>query len=143
MWSTSCCTSSATPCRRTARAPKAPQHPDRDAQFNYLNEQVRSAQQQGHPVISVDTKKKELVGEFKNGGREWRAKGDPEQVKVHDFVIPEQGKAIPYGVYDLSRDEGWVSVGGRSRHGPFRRERDPQLVEPHGPSQPTAVLATW
>ena len=87
------------------------QHPDRDAQFNYLNEQVRSAQQQGHPVISVDTKKKELVGEFKNGGREWRAKGDPEQVKVHDFVIPEQGKAIPYGVYDLSRDEGWVSVG--------------------------------
>ena len=87
------------------------QHPDRDAQFNYLNEQVRSAQQQGHPVISVDTKKKELVGEFKNGGREWRAKGDPQQVKVHDFVIPEQGKAIPYGVYDLSRDEGWVSVG--------------------------------
>ena len=87
------------------------QHPDRDAQFNYLNEQVRSAQQQGHPVISVDTKKKELVGEFKNGGREWRVKGDPEQVKVHDFVIPEQGKAIPYGVYDLSRDEGWVSVG--------------------------------
>ena len=71
------------------------QHPDRDAQFNYLNEQVRSAQQQGHPVISVDTKKKELVGEFKNGGREWRPKGDPEQVKVHDFVIPEQGKAIP------------------------------------------------
>ena len=109
------------------------QHPDRDAQFNYLNEQVRSAQQQGHPVISVDTKKKELVGEFKNGGREWRAKGDPEQVKVHDFVIPEQGKAIPYGVYDLSRDEGWVSVGGRSRHRSLRRERDPQLVEPHGP----------
>ena len=87
------------------------QHPDRDAQFNYLNDQVRSAQQQGHPVISVDTKKKELVGEFKNGGREWRVKGDPQQVKVHDFVIPEQGKAIPYGVYDLSRDEGWVSVG--------------------------------
>ena len=87
------------------------QRPDRDAQFNYLNEQVRSAQQQGHPVISVDTEKKELVGEFKSGGREWRAKGDPEQVKVHDFVIAEQGKAIPYGVYDLSRDEGWVSVG--------------------------------
>ena len=86
------------------------QHPDRDAQFNYLNEQVGSAQQQGHPVISVDTKKKELVGEFKNGGREWRPKGNPEPVKVHDFVIPEQGKAIPYGVYDLSR-EGWVSVG--------------------------------
>ena len=87
------------------------QHPDRDAQFNYLNEQVRGAQEQGHPVISVDTKKKELIGEFKNGGREWRPKGEPEQVKVHDFVVPENGKAIPYGVYDLSRDEGWVSVG--------------------------------
>ena len=87
------------------------QHPDRDAQFNYLNEQVRGAQEQGHPVISVDTKKKELIGEFKNGGREWRAKGEPEQVKVHDFVVPDNDKAIPYGVYDLSRDEGWVSVG--------------------------------
>ena len=72
---------------------------------------MRRAQQQGQPVISVDTKKKELVGEFKNGGREWPAQGDPEQVKVHDFVIPEQGKAIPYGVYDLNRDEGPVSVG--------------------------------
>ena len=87
------------------------QHPDRDAQFNYLNKQVRGAQEQGHPVISVDTKKKELIGEFKNGGREWRAKGEPEQVKVHDFVVPDDGKAIPYGVYDLSRNEGWVSVG--------------------------------
>ena len=78
---------------------------------------MRSAQQQGHPVISVDTKKKELVGEFKNGGREWRAKGDPEQVKVHDFVIPEQGKAIPYGVYDLSfatkAGSAWVSITTR------------------------------
>ena len=87
------------------------QHPDRDAQFNYLNEQVRVAQEQGHPVISVDTKKKELVGEFKNGGREWRPKGDPQRVKVHDFVIPDNGKAIPDGVYDLRRDQGWVSVG--------------------------------
>ena len=109
------------------------QHPDRDAQFNYLNEQVRSAQQQGHPVISVDTKKKELVGEFKNGGREWRAKGDPEQVKVHDFVIPEQGKAIPYGVLRPEPRRRLGQRGCRSRHGPFRRERDPQLVEPHGP----------
>ena len=91
--STSCCSTSATRCRRIARAPKEPS--TRDAQFNYLNEQVRGAQEQGHPVISVDTKKKELIGEFKNGGREWRAKGDPEQVKVQDFVVPEQGKAIP------------------------------------------------
>ena len=87
------------------------QHPDRDAQFNYLDKQVRRAQKKGHPVISVDTKKKELVGDFKNSGREWRPKRDPERVKVHDFVIPTQGKAIPYGVYDLSRNEGWVSVG--------------------------------
>ena len=87
------------------------QHPDRDAQFHYLNDQVQRAQAQGQPVISVDTKKKELIGDFKNGGRAWRPKGDPERVKVHDFLIPAQGKAIPYGVYDLSRNEGWVSVG--------------------------------
>ena len=82
---------------------------DRDAQFQYLNEQVCRYQKQGNPVISVDTKKKELIGDFKNPGREWRPKGSPE--RVHDFIIPEQGKAVPYGVYDLSRDEGWVSVG--------------------------------
>ena len=87
------------------------QHPDRDAQFHYLNDQVQTAQGQGQPVISVDTKKKELVGNFKNAGRDWRPKGEPELVKVHDFVIPSQGKAIPYGVYDLQRNEGWVSVG--------------------------------
>jgi transposase len=86
-------------------------HPERDAQFVYLNEQVRAQQARGEPVISVDTKKKELVGNFKNPGREWRPKGEPEPVRVHDFIIPEQGKAIPYGVYDLSRNEGWVSIG--------------------------------
>ena len=86
-------------------------HPDRDAQFQYLNEQVLRCQKQGSPVISVDTKKKELVGDFKNPGRDWRPKGSPERVRVHDFLIPAQGKAIPYGVYDLTRDEGWVSVG--------------------------------
>lgn len=86
-------------------------HPDRDAQFTYLNDQVCDHQAQGYPVISVDTKKKELVGDFKKPGREWRPKGEPERVKVHDFIVPAQGKAIPYGVYDLSRDEGWVSVG--------------------------------
>jgi len=87
------------------------QHPDRDAQFQYLNDQVCRFQKQGNPVISVDTKKKELIGDFKNPGREWRPKGSPERVRVHDFIIPEQGKAVPYGVYDLSRNEGWVSVG--------------------------------
>ena len=87
------------------------QHPDRDAQFQYLNDQVQRCQKQGGPVISVDTKKKELVGDFKNPGQDWRPKGSPERVRVHDFLIPEQGKAIPYGVYDLTRDEGWISVG--------------------------------
>lgn len=86
-------------------------HPDRAEQFLYLNAKVRQSLDQTQPVISVDTKKKELVGDFKNGGREWRPKGAPEPVRVHDFVIPDRGKAIPYGVYDLSRDEGWVSVG--------------------------------
>ena len=90
---------------------EGPQHPDRDAQFRYINEQVRRYQKRSQPAISVDTKKKELVGDFKNMGREWRPKGAAEPVRVHDFVIPEQGKAIPYGVYDLHRNEGWVSVG--------------------------------
>ena len=87
------------------------QHVDRDEQFRYIDRRVRSQLRRGGPAISVDTKKKELVGDFKNPGREWRPKGRPEPVRVHDFLIPEQGKAIPYGVYDLSRDEGWVSVG--------------------------------
>jgi transposase len=87
------------------------QHPDRDAQFHYLNAQVRGFQRQHRPAISVDTKKKELIGDFKNAGREWRPKGRPEAVRVHDFLIKENGKAVPYGVYDLARNEGWVSVG--------------------------------
>lgn len=86
-------------------------HPDRDAQFRYLNDQVRRCQRHRQPAISVDTKKKELVGDFKNAGRPWRPSGQPEPVRVHDFVIEGQGKAIPYGVYDLHRNEGWVSVG--------------------------------
>jgi len=86
-------------------------HPDRDAQFRYINDQVRQFQENCQPAISVDTKKKELVGDFKNPGREWRPKGNPEPVRVHDFLVPQQGKAIPYGVYDLQRNEGWVSVG--------------------------------
>jgi hypothetical protein len=87
------------------------QHIDRDAQFSYLNEQAGEHLDAGDPVISVDTKKKELVGSYKNGGKEWRPAGDPEQVKVHDFLDPSLGKANPYGVYDLGADTGWVSVG--------------------------------
>src|SRR5947199_3881852 len=90
---------------------EGPNHPDRDAQFRYINQQVRRFQATGQPVISVDTKKKELVGDFKNAGRQWRPTGQPEPVRVHDFLIPERGKAIPYGVYDLTRNAGWVSVG--------------------------------
>jgi hypothetical protein len=86
-------------------------HPDRNAQFEFINLTVKQFQQRGQPVISVDTKKKELVGRFKNGGREWQPKGEPEQVQVHDFLDKELGKAIPYGVYDLSENQGWVSVG--------------------------------
>lgn len=87
------------------------QHPDRDAQFEYLNEQASAHLAAGEPVISVDTKKKELVGAYKNRGTEWRPGGDPEQVKVHDFIDPALGKANPYGVYDIGADTGWVSVG--------------------------------
>ncbi|EQD79858.1 Rhodopirellula transposase family protein, partial [mine drainage metagenome] len=86
-------------------------HPDRNAQFEHINAMVQRFQARGQPVISVDTKKKELIGEFKNGGREWRPQGEPEEVKVHDFLDQDLGKAIPYGVYDLSEDKGWVSVG--------------------------------
>jgi hypothetical protein len=86
-------------------------HPDRDAQFAHLNESVRAALAAGEPVISVDTKKKELVGDFKNAGRAWRPQGDPEEVRVHDFLIKELGRAVPYGLYDLASNAGWVSVG--------------------------------
>jgi len=85
-------------------------HPDRDAQFSYINEQATAHLTAGDPVISVDTKKKELVGDYKNSGQEWRPAGDPDKVKVHDFK-GELGKANPYGVYDLAADTGWVSVG--------------------------------
>lgn len=86
-------------------------HPDRDAQFDYINTQALAFQAAGQPVVSVDTKKKELVGDFANKGREWQAAGCPETVRVHDFVDRVLGKAIPYGVYDLAANEGWVSVG--------------------------------
>ena len=86
-------------------------HPDRNAQFQHINTQVMEFQERGQPVISVDTKKKELLGNFKNAGREWRPAGQPEAVRVHDFVDPSLGKAIPYGIFDLSENTGWVSVG--------------------------------
>jgi len=86
-------------------------HPDRNAQFEHINAEVKAFQAAGQPVISVDTKKKELVGDFKNGGRELRPKGQPEPVRVHDFIIPELGKAEPYGVYDVAANAGWVNLG--------------------------------
>ena len=86
-------------------------HPDRDAQFMHLNESMRDALADGEPVISVDTKKKELVGDFKNAGQTWRPQGKPEDVRVHDFLIKELGRATPYGVYDLAANVGWVGVG--------------------------------
>ena len=87
------------------------QHPDRNAQFEHINEQATAFQTRGQPVVSMDTKKKELVGEYKNGGQEWQPIGEPELVDVHDFPDPVLGKAIPYGVYDVARNEAWVSVG--------------------------------
>jgi hypothetical protein len=86
-------------------------HPDRDAQFQYINAAVNTALAEHEPVISVDTKKKELVGDFKNAGREYRPVGDPEKVRVHDFLIKELGRAVPYGVYDLAANAGWVNLG--------------------------------
>jgi len=86
-------------------------HPDRNAQFGHINEQTTLFQERGQPVVSVDTKKKELVGDFRNGGQEWQPTGKPVAVRVHDFVDKELGKAIPYGVYDVTTNRGWVSVG--------------------------------
>jgi transposase len=86
-------------------------HPDRNAQFEFINQRVKALQSMEQPVISVDTKKKELVGDFKNGGKELRPKGDPEKVRVHDFKIPELGRVAPYGIYDMTHNIGWVNVG--------------------------------
>lgn len=94
-----------------AKQVEGAQHPDRDAQFHYVNDQACRHRDAGDPVISVDTKKKELVGRFKNGGREWQPAGEPEQVNVHDFMDKQLGKAIPYGVYDVGANVGWVGVG--------------------------------
>lgn len=95
----------------TRKTREGDQHPERDAQFQHINRQIRALQRQGQPVISVDTKKRELVGNFKNAGREWHRQGQPEEVRIHDFRDKELGVAIPYGVYDLRQNDGWVSVG--------------------------------
>jgi Rhodopirellula transposase DDE domain len=86
-------------------------HPDRDAQFRHINRRVKAFQRRGQPVVSVDTKKKELIGRFRNGGREWRPEHHPEEVKVHDFAEKDLGKVVPYGIYDPTDNTGWVSVG--------------------------------
>ena len=95
----------------TRKTREGAQHPDRDAQFAYIARVVKAFHAAGQPVISVDTKKKELLGDFANRGREWRPRGQPEPVRVHDFADPQLGKVVPYGVYDLAANAGWVSVG--------------------------------
>jgi hypothetical protein len=98
-------------CQANRKTREGSSHPDRDAQFEYINATVKAAITAGEPAISVDTKKKELVGDFRNPGRELRPRGDPEPVRVHDFKIPELGKVAPYGVYDIAANQGWVNVG--------------------------------
>src|SRR5271166_4487443 len=93
------------------KADEGSKHPDRDAQFEHINAKVIAAQAANQPVISVDTKKKELIGNYRNGGTDYRPKGDPRRVKVHDFEDKELGKVTPYGVYDVGANAGWVSVG--------------------------------
>src|SRR6516162_4361030 len=97
-------------------------HPDRDAQFRYINRRVRAQQRQRQPAVSVDTKKKETLGNLRNPGAEWQRKGQPREVDVHDFPDPRKGKAVPYGVYDLSHNEAWVSVGVSSDTAEFAVE---------------------
>jgi hypothetical protein len=97
--------------RANSKTREGDSHPDRDAQFAHINASVTRALNEQQPVISVDTKKKEIVGDFKNAGREWRPQGEPEEVRVHDFLIKELGRAVPYGIYDLAANAGWVSVG--------------------------------
>ena len=102
-----------------AKTVEGKQHPDRDAQFRYINEAVTAFQDDGSPVISVDAKKTENVGNFKNGGAEWAPAGQPERVSVHDFADEELGKAVPYGIYDLAANAGWVNVGTDHDTGAF------------------------
>ena len=105
-----------------AKTVEGKQHPDRDAQFRYINAQVPAFQAAGHPVISVDTKKKELAGNFANGGVEWKPAGEPRKVNVHDFADKQLGKAVPYGVNDVTASTGWVNVGTGAGTGQFAVE---------------------
>jgi hypothetical protein len=109
-------------CQANCKTREGSNNPDRNAQFEHVNKTVQAAISAGEPAISVDTKKKELVGDFKNNGRELRPKGDPEPVRVHDFKIPELGKVAPYGVYDIAANHGWVSVGISADTGAFAVE---------------------
>jgi len=95
----------------TRKTREGGKNPDRDKQFQYIAEKVAAYQQAGDPVVSVDTKKKELIGDFKNAGQEWHSKGEPEEVRVYDFIDKDLGKVAPYGVYDITANQGWVSVG--------------------------------
>ena len=105
-----------------AKTVEGKQHPDRDAPFGYLNTEVAAFGAAGDPVISVDTKKKELVGDYANGGAEWEPAGDPRRVNVHDFPDQDLGKAVPYGVYDVGTNTGWVNVGTNADTGQFAVE---------------------
>ena len=119
----------------TAKANEGSQHPDRDAQFGYLNDTSAGFLDAGDPVISVDTKKKELIGGYSNGGREWQPAGEPERTDVHDFPDPalgEHAKAIPYGVFDLANNEGWVSVGDTADTAEFAVESIRRWWQRHG-----------
>jgi Rhodopirellula transposase DDE domain len=109
-------------CQTNSKTREGAKHPDRDAQFTHINTAVKAAIAAGQPAISVDTKKKELVGDFKNAGRELRRQGDPEKVRVHDFKISGLGKVAPYGVYDIAANHGWVSVGIDADTGAFAVE---------------------
>jgi hypothetical protein len=114
------------------KADEGSRHPDRNAQFEHINAKVVAAQAKGEPVVSVDTKKKELVGNFRNGGSDYRPKGDPVRVKVHDFEDKELGKVVPYGVYDVGANEGFVSIGITSDTAEFAVQSIPYLARAHG-----------
>ena len=114
------------------KADEGSKHPDRNAQFEYINAKVIAAQAQQQPIVSVDTKKKELIGNFKNGGTDYRPKGDPRRVNVHDFEDKKLGKVVPYGVYDVTANAGFVSVGITSDTAEFAVEVDQLLARTHG-----------
>ncbi len=120
-------------CRHSNRKTKeAGKHPDRDAQFEYINAKVEAFQAAGEPVISIDAKKKELLGEFKNGGSDYGPQGEPIEVNAHDFEDKELGKVVPYGVYDIGANLGYVEPRNRPRHRGVRRQRRPMLARSDG-----------